>query len=297
MKEQAILQALQQKLGIASLNEMQTHVLRSVGNQSNVIIYSPTGTGKTIAYAIPVLKSLKNFDRERLQVVVIAPSRELVTQIYEVVRVLASDQKVTALYGGHKVVDEINSLQATPTIIVATPGRLLDHCNRSNVNLANVRQLVLDEFDKCLELGFEDEMKKLLKLMPNLSRRILTSATVLPQIPQFVGVNDFVVVNFLHTNDSLRNRTTIFEVKSADKDKIQSLVNLLKAIPEGKTIVFANYRDAVERIYHHLKQLHISTGIRDSLHSSKDLRSLCLCSGVNQSGELCCLSEGEATDF
>lgn len=261
MKEQAILQALQQKLGIASLNEMQTHVLRSVGNQSNAIIYSPTGTGKTIAYAIPVLKSLKNFDRERLQVVVIAPSRELVTQIYEVVRVLASDQKVTALYGGHKVVDEINSLQATPTIIVATPGRLLDHCNRSNVNLANVRQLVLDEFDKCLELGFEDEMKKLLKLMPNLSRRILTSATVLPQIPQFVGVNDFVVVNYLHTNDSLRNRTTIFEVKSADKDKIQSLVNLLKAIPEGKTIVFANYRDAVERIYHHLKQLHISTGI------------------------------------
>ena len=99
MKEQAILQALKQKLGIASLNEMQTHVLRSVGNQSNAIIYSPTGTGKTIAYAIPVLKSLKNFDRERLQVVVIAPSRELVTQIYEVVRVLASDQKVTALYG------------------------------------------------------------------------------------------------------------------------------------------------------------------------------------------------------
>ena len=261
MKEQAILQALQQKLGIASLNEMQTTVLKSVGNQSDAVIYSPTGTGKTIAYALLVLKALKNFGSERLQVVVIAPSRELVTQIFEVMRSLATDHLVTALYGGHKVEDEKNSLLASPTIIVATPGRLLDHCNRGNVDLTNVRQLVLDEFDKCLELGFEDEMKKLMKLMPNLSRRILTSATVLQQIPQYVGGKNFATVDFLHTVDSLRNRMTIHEVKSTDKDKIHALVQLLFAIPEGKTIVFANYRDAVERIYQHLKQSHISTGI------------------------------------
>ncbi|MGM9869230.1 MAG: DEAD/DEAH box helicase [Sodaliphilus sp.] len=261
MNEQTIMQALHQKLGITSLNVMQTSVLKAIGPQANAVIYSPTGTGKTIAYALLVLKALKNFGNERLQVVVIAPSRELVTQIYEVMRLLATDHFVTALYGGHKVEDEKNSLLATPSIIVATPGRLLDHCNRGNIKLNQVRQLVLDEFDKCLELGFEDEMKKLMKLMPNLSRRILTSATVLQQIPQYVGGGDFTTVNFLHTIDSLRLRTTIHEVKSSDKDKIHALVQLLFAIPEGKTIVFANYRDAVERIYQHLKQSHISTGI------------------------------------
>lgn len=261
MKEQAILQAIHDKLGIHELNYMQAHVLKSVDAHSNAIIYSPTGTGKTIAYALLILKAMKNLAQEQLQIVVIAPSRELVMQISEVLRMLATGKKVTALYGGHNVADEKNSLLATPSIIVATPGRLLDHCQRGNIALTNVKQLVLDEFDKCLELGFEDEMQKLLKQMPNLSRRILTSATILADMPLFARMNKCVTLNFLPSIATENQRTTIYEVKSEEKDKIQALIQLLYSIPEGKTIVFANYRDAVERIYLQLKQCHIATGI------------------------------------
>ena len=123
MKEQAILQAIHDKLGIHELNYMQAHVLKSVDAHSNAIIYSPTGTGKTIAYALLILKAMKNLAQEQLQIVVIAPSRELVTQISEVLRMLSTGKKVTALYGGHNVADEKNSLLAMPSIIVATPGR------------------------------------------------------------------------------------------------------------------------------------------------------------------------------
>ena len=171
MKEQEILSLINERLGISDLNDLQKSVLKNLKISSSAIIYSPTGSGKTLAFSVTLLKALKNFDTEKLQAVIIAPSRELVIQISDVIRPIAPDYKVTSLYGGHNVADEKNSLQNVPSIIVGTPGRLLDHANRGNIDLTNVRQLILDEFDKCLELGFEEEMRKLLKKMPNLSRK------------------------------------------------------------------------------------------------------------------------------
>ena len=98
----------------------------------------------------------------KLQAVVIAPSRELVMQTAEVMRSLAQGYKVTPCYGGHAAADEKASLAVTPDIIVATPGRLLDHQRRGHIDLSGARLLVLDEFDKSLELGFEEEMRQLL---------------------------------------------------------------------------------------------------------------------------------------
>ncbi len=262
MKEQEIISAVKTRLGIDQLNDLQKSAIKEVKPTSNAIIYSPTGSGKTLAFSILLFKALKNLDKEQLQTVIIAPSRELVIQISEVIKAIANATrcKVTALYGGHNVADEKQSLQNTPSIIVGTPGRLLDHANRGNINMTNVRQLVLDEFDKCLELGFEDEMKKLLKKMPNLSRKILTSATVLNDIPQFVNLKDRIEINFLKGNKPPQIRTTVWKVVSSDKDKLATLRNLLYSLPEGKTIVFANYRDAVTRIYQNLRQHNIAAG-------------------------------------
>ena len=148
-----------------------------------------------------------------------------------------------------------------PSIIVGTPGRLLDHANRGNIDLTNVRQLILDEFDKCLELGFEEEMRKLLKKMPNLSRKILTSATILNEIPEFVNLREYVTLDFLESAENPSERTTVWQVKSEEKDKLAALRTLLYSIPQGKTIIFANYRDAVSRIYQNLKDNQISAGI------------------------------------
>lgn len=261
MKEQEILSLINERLGISDLNDLQKSVLKNLKISSSAIIYSPTGSGKTLAFSVTLLKALKNFDTEKLQAVIIAPSRELVIQISDVIRPIAPDYKVTSLYGGHNVADEKNSLQNVPSIIVGTPGRLLDHGNRGNIDLTNVRQLILDEFDKCLELGFEEEMRKLLKKMPNLSRKILTSATILNEIPDFVNLTDYVTLDFLESAKNPSERTTVWQVKSEEKDKLAALRTLLYSIPQGKTIIFANYRDAVSRIYQNLKDNQISAGI------------------------------------
>lgn len=261
MKEQEILSLINERLGISDLNDLQKSVLKNLKISSSAIIYSPTGSGKTLAFSVTLLKALKNFATEKLQAVIIAPSRELVIQISNVIRPIAPDYKVTSLYGGHNVADEKNSLQNVPSIIVGTPGRLLDHANRGNIDLTNARQLILDEFDKCLELGFEEEMRKLLKKMPNLSRKILTSATILKDIPDFVNLTDYVTLDFLESAENPSERTTIWQVKSEEKDKLAALRTLLYSIPKGKTIIFANYRDAVSRIYQNLKDNQISAGI------------------------------------
>lgn len=261
MKEQEILSLINERLGISDLNDLQKSVLKNLKISSSAIIYSPTGSGKTLAFSVTLLKALKNFDTEKLQAVIIAPSRELVIQISDVIRPIAPDYKVTSLYGGHNVADEKNSLQNVPSIIVGTPGRLLDHANRGNIDLTNVRQLILDEFDKCLELGFEEEMRKLLKKMPNLSRKILTSATILNEILEFVNLSDYVTLDFLESAENPSERTTVWQVKSEEKDKLAALRTLLYSIPQGKTIIFANYRDAVSRIYQNLKDNQISAGI------------------------------------
>lgn len=261
MKEQEILSLINERLGISDLNDLQKSVLKNLKISSSAIIYSPTGSGKTLAFSVTLLKALKNFDTEKLQAVIIAPSRELVIQISDVIRPIAPDYKVTSLYGGHHVADEKNSLLNVPSIIVGTPGRLLDHANRGNIDLTNVRQLILDEFDKCLELGFEEEMHKLLKKMPNLSRKILTSATILNEIPEFVNLREYVTLDFLESAENPSERTTVWQVKSEEKDKLAALRTLLYSIPQGKTIIFANYRDAVSRIYQNLKDNQISAGI------------------------------------
>ena len=261
MKEQEILSLINGRLGISDLNDLQKSVLKNLKIYSSAIIYSPTGSGKTLAFSVTLLKALKNFGTEKLQAVIIAPSRELVIQISDVIRPIAPDYKVTSLYGGHNVADEKNSLQNVPSIIVGTPGRLLDHANRGNIDLTNVRQLILDEFDKCLELGFEEEMRKLLKKMPNLSRKILTSATILNEIPEFVNLREYVTLDFLESAENPSERTTVWQVKSEEKDKLAALRTLLYSIPQGKTIIFANYRDVVSRIYQNLKDNQISAGI------------------------------------
>lgn len=260
MKEKEILSAITAHYDIEELNQMQKAMLARSTEKGDMILLSPTGSGKTIAFVIPLLKSFKD-KPGRLQAVIIAPSRELVMQIYNVVRNIATGIKVTCCYGGHNVLDEKQSLSVTPSIIVSTPGRLLDHINRGNIDVYTTSFLVLDEFDKALELGFEDEMKKILHRMPNISRRFLTSATDIDQLPDYVRINNPIRLDFLKEKKEVEKRMNIIAVKSESKDKLDALNTLLNNIPEGRTIVFANYRESVDRIYSYLKEKGISVGV------------------------------------
>lgn len=261
MKEKEIRRLLEEKVGISALNDMQKRMLQVASEKRDIILLSPTGSGKTVAFGVPLLKMLKD-PTGQVQAVVIAPGRELVIQIADVLRRISGEFKVVALYGGHKVEDEVNSLKIVPDIIVATPGRLLDHAVRRNIDLLPTRILVLDEFDKSLELGFEEEMEKIVKRMKNLSRIILTSATDSPSLPDFLPINNPAVLNFLEGNEKLRKRMRIHKVESDDKDKLKSLLDLLHNLTSGKeperTIIFVNHRESVERIYNFLKKNGVS---------------------------------------
>lgn len=242
------------RLGIERLNEMQETVLRESQNSDrDIVLYSPTGSGKTLAVSIPAMMNV-DAKLSEVQAVVIAPSRELALQLYDVIRILKNDLKVTCCYGGHSVEDERRSLCAKPHVVVGTPGRICDHIKRTNIDITKAQVLVIDEFDKTLELGFEDEMKFILDGMRSIKRRFLTSATILPEYPSFLNITEPIVINRLTEGAVLRRRMNIYRSGGDFTDRKEFLLNLLFSLPEGKTLVFVDTRETSAEVYDFLKQ-------------------------------------------
>ena len=274
MKEKEILEGIKTRLGIESLNDMQKEMMSKASEPRDIILLSPTGSGKTLAFTLPVLKLMKP-STGRIQCVVIAPSRELVIQIAGVMREAGKLFRVVALYGGHSVEDEVNSLKVTPDIIVATPGRLLDHSVRKNLELLPVRMVVLDEFDKTLELGFEEEMSKLMKRMKNVSRIILTSATKADILPEFLKLDNPVTVDYSSNAGDVRGRMNVRKVATDSNDKLQGLLTLLHNINIGnetpeKTMIFVNHRESAERVYEFLRKNKVAAVLYHGALEQKD---------------------------
>lgn len=255
MTKQDIIKSITTAFNIPQLNSMQQQVLATVeSGESSIVLYSPTGSGKTIAFAIPLLMNVQESLR-RLQAIVIAPSRELVIQINDVLKKIAPQVKTCCCYGGHKSRDEILSLQACPSIVLATPGRLVDHMNRGNLDVTTVRLLVIDEFDKTLELGFTGEMSKVLSHIPISARKILTSATVLNEIPGFVKLKHHVEINNLDNEaQTVTPRLKLWNVVTRGSSKIETLLKLLYNIPDEKTIIFSCSRKTSQDVYNHLSR-------------------------------------------
>lgn len=254
MTSEAIISAISRRLGIDNLNEMQREMLAS--DQQAITLIAPTGSGKTLAFACRMLRSIGR-PCNVIQAAVIAPSRELVMQFFSVLRPIAEGYKIVALYGGHSVEDECKSLLTVPDIIIATPGRLLDHILRGNIDVRAVDILVLDEYDKSLELGFEGEMKRIVARIGKLKCIVLTSATRLAEIPDYLPLNNMLHMDFTAHSDGGSGLQTV-EVESFSRDKIDTLVALLRSFRSSdRTIVFVNHRESAERVYGRLRSEHI----------------------------------------
>ncbi len=233
-------------LDIEALNEMQQASLEATAQHDNVMIISATGSGKTLAFLLPVLRSIVPGMRST-QAMIVVPSRELALQIDQVFRNMRTGLKVTCCYGGHKREIEENNLLQAPAVIIGTPGRLGDHIRRGNIKTDLIHTLVLDEFDKSLEMGFTEEVSFVVGSLKAVEKRILTSATEAEEIPQFIGATDIVKLNFSSDEPVTEEVLSYRKVLSPETDKIETLFKLLCYIGDRSSIIFCNHRDAVER--------------------------------------------------
>lgn len=240
------------RLNIDALNTMQMAALAHCRANSSMVLLSPTGTGKTLAFLLPLLERLDQ-RRNGVQAVIILPSRELARQVFEVWRAMATPFQMTALYGGRPLEQEVASLGgASTSVIVGTPGRLLDHLNRSSFAVDKCTHLVIDEFDKCLEMGFRDEMSKLIDKLPAVTSRFLLSATDADEIPQFAGTADVERLDYRGGGEQPAVRTSFYTITTTPDKRLEKLFSLLCSFGGEPAIVFCNFRETVDEVYRYL---------------------------------------------
>lgn len=243
-----------QHLHIEQLTEMQVAAGKAMAQSQDVVLLSPTGSGKTLAFLLPLVQLLHP-DMQSVQALVLTPSRELALQIETVFKAMNTPFKVMSCYGGRPAMEEHRTMKGiNPSVIVGTPGRINDHLHKQNFQATSVQVLVIDEFDKCLEFGFHDEMAEIIGQLPGLEKRVLLSATDAEEIPDFAGLGDkpLAKLNFLNP-DADTVRLDLRRVLSPAKDKLETLFRLLCTLGGRSTLVFVNYRESVDRVVEYLR--------------------------------------------
>ncbi len=234
------------RLNITELKPMQAEAINTIKNGTNVLLLSPTGSGKTLAFLLPLIQMII-VSKPGIQAMIITPSRELALQIEKVFKELQTGLKVNTCYGGHPITTELNNLTVAPSLLIGTPGRIADHLRRGSINTLTIRTLVLDEFDKSLELGFKDEMEYIIGKLESIETRVLTSATSLDEIPMFVKMTTPIVIDYTDADlDELK--LTFKSLRAESSDKLDLLFRLLCKLGDEASVVFCNHREAVNRI-------------------------------------------------
>lgn len=225
---------------------MQQAVLNTYDKKKDFVLHAPTGSGKTLAFALLLAQQLKA-DNGQAQALILVPTRELALQIEQVMRKVLQGQKITCVYGGNDTKTERNKLREAPSLLIGTPGRVMYHIERQYIDPSSIRTLVLDEFDKSLEFGFQGQMQYIIEQLPGLKQRILTSATKMDSIPDFTGIGEYSTVDFSADADAAP-KLNIQKVISPAQYKLSTLFRLLCKNGEKKTLIFCNHREAADHI-------------------------------------------------
>ncbi|CAA7387533.1 ATP-dependent RNA helicase DbpA [Chryseobacterium fistulae] len=247
------------------MNQMQKSTYKATENQNDVVLLSPTGSGKTLAFLFPILRNLQK-NRTGIQTLILVPARELALQIEQVFKAMGTEYKVSVCYGGHDKKIEMNNLIEAPAVLIGTPGRIVYHLRNNNFDPTTIQTLVLDEFDKALELGFHDDMEYIIQSLKNISQRVLTSATAMDKIPTFTGLKNEKTIDFLKLAE-VKPDIQLKKVITISEEKLDTLFNLICKIGNKRTLIFCNHRDAVDRISELLKQKGID---RETFHGGME---------------------------
>ncbi|NNE15902.1 MAG: DEAD/DEAH box helicase [Saprospiraceae bacterium] len=245
-----------QKLQITALNEMQLEAQAAIHGNKEVMLLSPTGSGKTLAFLLPIIAEL-NSENNEVQVLILVPSRELAIQIEQVAREMGTGYKVNAVYGGRMMSKDKIELKHNPAILVGTPGRVADHIRRNTFDPNNITTLVLDEFDKSLEIGFEDDMEEIISSLKHVKKKVLTSATNETEVPKFVKLSDPKVIDYSKTGVK---KLQIKRIISPEKDKLDTLVKAICHLGNQPGIIFCNYKESINRVSDYLDEHDINHG-------------------------------------
>ena len=244
------------KLKIEKLNPMQQETQLAIESNDNIILLSPTGTGKTLAFLLPIIALLDSSCKD-VQVLILVPSRELAIQIEQVIREMGTGYKTNAVYGGRAGTQDRIDLQHPPAILIGTPGRVADHIRKETFLTDNINTLVLDEFDKSLEVGFENEMIEIIDALDNIKKKILTSATQKIKIPKFVGLENPKRISYLHESIT---QLQIKTIESPTDKKLDTLVEALNHLGSEPGIIFCNFKDTIQEVSDYLDENSINHG-------------------------------------
>ncbi|MBB6610412.1 DEAD/DEAH box helicase [Pontibacter sp. Tf4] len=249
-----ILQNLQD-LNYTTPTPIQLSAIPLLLSGQDVAAQAETGSGKTAAFGLPIIQQV-NPEQQQIQALILVPTRELALQVRQELKQYARNipnLKISAFYGGHSFSQERASLAHPPQIAVATPGRLTDHLFRKTLDLGTVKQLVLDEADKLLEMGFEEEIDQIMEAIPAKRQVILFSATM-PQDVQDLIKESLKNPQFIKASaNAIPEQLTLIGVKVEQPQKQDVVVSLLRSINAGGTVVFCNTRAAADELAHALK--------------------------------------------
>ncbi len=232
-------------LSLTSFTPMQEAVFEAAGTSVNLVLLAPTGSGKTLAFLVPLVSGLRE-NLKFVQALIVTPSRELALQIEQVFRAMKTPFKVSCVYGGHSSKIEENSLTEAPAVVIGTPGRISDHIGRKRLDVSKVKMVVLDEFDKSLQMGFHEPLKVIFKALNGRQRHFLNSATTLDTLPDFLPVVKLEKINYLKKEST--GKLALKLVHTHSIDKVETLLRLVAGFNHEACLVFCNHREAVDRI-------------------------------------------------
>ena len=236
-----LLKSFLEKFNISALNPMQIEARKAICTGDDVVLLSPTGSGKTLAFLLPLIERLDP-NANGIQAIVLVPSRELAMQIEQVARQLGSGFKINAVYGGRSGQMDKADLKTKPALLIGTPGRIADRFRRDDMDLSGVKTLVLDEFDKSLEVGFEREMSEIVRSLRAVDQRVLTSATDAVAIPDFLGIEEPISIDYLNQH---RPRLVVKTIAAEAGGRLEILAEMLEKLKGQPGIIFCNFKESL----------------------------------------------------